>query len=96
MWLLNAVFAGMAVVLMALERRSIKEAFPYLACLALLLVSAGLVLLKPLFAGLNVTLTLVCCVVYALLVIASAVVVSPVLRGLLQEKFNQKSAVIQP
>ena len=96
MWLLNAVFAGMAVVLMVLERRSIKEAFPYLACLALLLVSAGLVLLKPLFAGLNVTLTLVCCVVYALLVIASAVVVSPVLRGLLQEKFNHKSAVIQP
>ncbi len=96
MWLLNAVFAGMAVVLMALERRSIKGAFPYLACFAPLLVSAGLVLLKPLFAGLNVTLTLVWCAVYALLVTASAVVASPVLRGLLQEKFNQKSAVIQP
>ena len=95
MWLLNAVFAGIAVVLMALERRSIKDVFPYLACLAPLLVSAGLVLFKPLFAGLNVTLALVCCAVYGLLVTGSAVVASPVLRGLLHEKFNRKSAVIK-
>ncbi len=92
MWLLNVVFAGMAVVLMALERRSIRRAFPYLACLAPLLVSAGLILLKPLLAGLNVTLALVCCAVYGLLVTGSAVLASPVLRGLLHEKFNRKSA----
>jgi putative peptidoglycan lipid II flippase len=94
MWLLNGVFAGMAVVLMALERRSIKGAFPYLACLVPLLVGTGLVLLKPLFAGLNVTVTLVCCAVYVLLVLGSAVLASPVLRGLLQEKFTRKAAVI--
>lgn len=96
MWLLNAVFACMAVVLMALEHRSIKGAFPYLACLAPLLASAGLVLLKPLFAGLNVTLTLIYCAVYALLVTGSAVVISPVLRGLLHEKFTPKVAAIKP
>ena len=95
MWLLNAVFAGMAVVLMTLERRSINGAFPHLACLAPLLVSVGLVLLKPLFAGLNVTLALVCCAVYGLLVTGSAVLASPVLRGLLHEEFNRKSAVIK-
>ncbi len=91
MRLLNAVFAGMAVVLMVLERGSIKRAFPYLACLAPLLTSAALILLKPWFAGLNVALTLVCCAVYGLLVTGSAVLASPVLRGLLHEKFNRKS-----
>ena len=96
MWLLNAVFAGMAVVLMALERRSIKGAFPYLACLAPLLVSAALILLKPLFAGLNVASMLVCCAVYSLLVIGSAVLASPVLRGFLLEKFIQKSVSATP
>ena len=96
MWLLNAVFAGMAVVLMVLERGRIKRAFPYLACLAPLLASAALVLLKPLFVGLNVALTLVCCAVYGLLVIASAVLASPVLRGLLHEKFNRKSIAHTP
>jgi peptidoglycan biosynthesis protein MviN/MurJ (putative lipid II flippase) len=95
MWLLNAVFAGMAVVLMALERRSTQGAFPYLACLVPLLVSAGLVLLKPLFAGLHVTVALVCCAVYGLLVAGSAVLASTVLRGLLHEKFNRKSAVLK-
>ena len=96
MWLLNAVFAGMAVVLMVLERGRIKRAFPYLACLAALLASTVLVLLKPLFAGLNVALALVCCAVYGLLVISSAVLASPVLRGLLHEKFNRKSIANTP
>ena len=93
MWLLNAVFTGMAAVLMVLERRSIKGAFPYLAFLAPLIASAGLVLLKPLFAGLNVTAALVGCVVYGLLVTGSAVLASPVLLRLLREKFNHKSSV---
>ena len=91
MWLLNTVFAGMALVLMLLERRVIQRAFPVLACLATLLASAVLVLLKPWFAGLNMTLVLVCCAVYALLVTGSAVLASPVLRALLLEKFIQKS-----
>lgn len=91
MRLLNAVFACMAVVLMVLERRSIKGAFPYLACLAPLLVCAGLVALKPLFFSLNVTASLILCAVYALLVTSSAVLTSPVLRGLLRKKLNRKS-----
>lgn len=95
MWLLNAVFAGMALVLMALERRSIQGAFPYLACLAPLLVSAGLVLLKPLFAGLDVTVALVFSAVFGLLVAGSAVLASPELRGLLHKKFNRQSAVVK-
>lgn len=95
MWLLNAVFVGMAVALMVLERLSLKASFPYLACLVTLLACTGLVLLKPLFAGLNVTLALVCAAAYGLLVTGSALLASPVVRGLLYEKFNRKSAVIK-
>jgi len=91
MWLLNAVFVCMAVVLMVLERRSIKDTLPYLACLAPLLVTAGLVSLKPLFLNFNMPLTLIFCAVFGLLVIASAVMASPVLRDWLREKFNRKS-----
>ena len=92
MWLLNVMFACMAVVLMVLEHRSIKGAFPYLACLVPLLVSVGLVSSKPLFVNLNMTLTLILCAVFGLLVTSSAVAASPVLRGLLHEKINKKSA----
>ena len=91
MWLLNTVFAGMAVVLMVFERRAIKHAFPVLACLVPLLACVVLVLLKPLFAGLNITLVLVSCIVYGLLVTGCALLASPVLRGLLYEKLNRKS-----
>jgi hypothetical protein len=91
MWLLNAVFVCMAVVLMVLERRSIQDTLPYLACLAALLVTAGLVSLKPLFLNFNMPLTLIFCAVFGLLVIASAVLASPVLRDWLREKFNRKS-----
>ena len=93
MWLLNAVFVGMAAVLMLLERRSIKATLPYLAFLIPLLLSAGLVSLKPLLPTLNITLTLIFCAVYGLLVMGSAVFASPVLRGLFREKFNNKFAV---
>jgi putative peptidoglycan lipid II flippase len=92
MWLLNVVFACMAVVLMLFERRSISGEFPYLACLAPLLVCAGLVALKPWVVGLNLPLTLILCAVYALLVASSAIMTSPVLRGLLRDKLNRKSA----
>ena len=93
MWLLNAVFACMAVVLMVLERRSIKASLPYFLFLVPLLVCAGLVSLKPLLLTLNFTMTLIFCAVYGLLVMGSAVFASPVLRGLLREKFNNKFAV---
>ena len=91
MWLLNAVFACMAVVLMVLEGRSIKATLPYPAFLVPLLVCVGLVSLKPLLLVLNLPLTLIFCAVYSLLVMGSAVFSSPVLRGLFRPKFNNKS-----
>ena len=89
MWLLNGVFAGMAAVLMLLERNSIKAGFPYLSCMAPLFVCAGLVSLKPLLLGFSLTLTLIFCAVFGLLVTGSAVMASPVLRALLRDKFNK-------
>ncbi len=91
MWLLNGVFACMAVVLMLLEHRSLKGAFPYLACWVPLLVCAGLVSLKPLVVGLSITLALIACAGFGALVVGSAVAASPVLRALLREKLNKKS-----
>ena len=94
MWLLNGVFSGMALVLMALERRNIGEGVPYFACLIPLLVCTALVSSKPLLSNFSLPLTLVFCVVYGLLVIASAVLASPVLRGLLRDKLHQKSTAV--
>ena len=93
MWLLNAVFAVMAAVLMLLERRSIKATLSYLAFLVPLLVCVGLVSLKPLLLTLNMPLTLIFCAVYGLLVMGSAVVASPILRGVLDKRFKNKSTV---
>ena len=93
MLLLDGVFGGMAVVLMLLERRSIKGAFPYLPCLAPLLVCVGLVSMRPLLLGVSLILTLIVCTVFGLLVAGSAVMASSVLRGLLREKSQRKSAV---
>ena len=93
MWLLNAVFACMAVMLMVIERRSIKATLPYLAFLVPLLVCAGLVSLKPLLQNFHMTLTLIFCAAYGLLVMGSAVVASPVLRGVFGKRFKNKSTV---
>jgi len=57
-----------------LERRSIKDTLPYLACLAPLLVSAGLMSSKPLFMNFNMISTLIFGAVFGLLVSGSAVV----------------------
>lgn len=92
MWLLNAVFACMAVLLLWLERRSIKGAFPYGACFVPWLVAVGLVSLKPLFLNLNLTWVLMFCIAFGVLVMGSAVVVSPVLRGWLGARFDKQSA----
>ena len=96
MWLLNAVFAAMAAVLMLLERRSISGALPVVAGIVPLLICAGLVFLKPVFMGLSLSLTLILCAVFAGLVMGSAVATSPVLRRLLREKFNRQSAGALP
>lgn len=93
MWLLNAVFACMAAVLMLLERRSIRATLPYLAFLVPLLVSVGLVALKPLLLNLSTPLTLILCAVYGLMVTASAAFASPALSGVFGKKFKNKAAV---
>ena len=90
MWLLNAVFACMAAVLMLFERRSIKATLPYLAFLIPLLACVGLVSLKPLFLTLNMPLTLILCAVYGLLVMGSAIFAIPVLRGMFSMRFKNK------
>jgi putative peptidoglycan lipid II flippase len=95
MWLLNAVFAGMAVVLMFLERRSIQGSLPVVGIVPFV-VCAGLVSLKPLMMSLSITLTLIFCAVVVALVMGSAVVASPVLRRLCREKFNRQSATSSP
>ena len=93
MWLLNAVFACMAVVLMFFERRSVTASFAFATCLAPLMTCVGLVALKPLAGGLPTVLVVLCCVAYAVLVAASAVLASPELQQLLKKKFNPPSAV---
>ena len=94
MWLLNAVFAAMAALMVLFERRNIMGHVPYFACLVPLLVCSGLVSLKPWFISFNFTLILVFCALFGLLVTGSAVMASPVLRGLLQEKINRKSTAV--
>lgn len=93
MWLLSAVFSGMALVLMVLERQYSHDSFPYLACLPPLGVCLGLVALKPLFAGIDVVLALVYCALAGCLVMTSALLASPALRGLLGQKIVRRSSV---
>jgi peptidoglycan biosynthesis protein MviN/MurJ (putative lipid II flippase) len=93
MWLLNGVFGCMAALLMLLEQRNIKVEFPFLAGLVPLLVCVSLVSLKPLVAGLSITLTLIACAGYSAIVVGSAVAASPVLRQLLREKLDKKPVV---
>ena len=93
MWLLNAVFVSMAVVLMVLERHSIKQTVSYRAFLVPLLVCMGLVSLKPLLLTLSMLLTLIFCALYSLLVMGSAAFASPVLRSVFSTKFKNVSTV---
>ena len=96
MWALNAVLAGVALVLMVAERRSVKRAFPWFACLLPLLAGVALIWLKPLFAGLSVPLTMILCGVYGFLVVGSAVLASPILRGLLLARLRRLPPAIKP
>ena len=102
MWSLNGVFAVMAAALMLIERRDSFSALPLLACAAPLLVCVGLVSLKPLLAGLGLPLVALASACFAALVLGSAALASPVLRGLLRgvlrgllrDKVGKKSATI--
>ncbi|KAK6032450.1 hypothetical protein OSTOST_01393 [Ostertagia ostertagi] len=83
MWLLNGVLAGVALVLMAAERRTVAHAFPWLPCLVSLAVAVLLVGLKPVSGGHSIQFTMIASCVYGLLVVGSAVLASPQLRRLL-------------
>lgn len=96
MWMLNAVLAGVAGALMLSERSSLRHAFPWLSCLLPLLLCMALVYFKPFFAGLSLQLTMIACIVYGLLVVVSAVLVNPLLRGLLFDKLCRTRAGIKP
>ena len=96
MWMLDAVLAGVALVLMAAERKSLRRNFPWLACLVPLLASLLLISLKPLFAALSLQLIMILCCVYGLLVVSSAVLASPLLRGLLFERLGRGALPVKP
>lgn len=89
MWMLDAVLAAVALVLLVAERKSLRRTFPWLACLVPLLASLLLISLKPLFAALSLQLIMILCCVYGLLVVGSAVLASPLLRGLLFERLGR-------
>lgn len=93
MWMLDAVLAGVALVLMTAERRSVVRAFPWFACLVPLAVCIALTGLKPWLAGLNTPLTMMMCCVYGLLVMGSAVAASPSLRKLIPAGFRRTNIV---
>lgn len=80
MWMLNAVTAGVAIVLAALEWRGAGKTFPLSAALAPLLTCSALISLKSYFADLSPLLTMITCSAYALLVITSALMTSTLLR----------------
>ena len=90
MWLLNGVFGCMALALMLVERRSLQGSFPFLACLAPLLMCLGLVSSRRLWLDFGWVFTLIFCAIFTMLIISSAVIVSPTLRGLLRGKFSKK------
>lgn len=92
MWVLNGVLAGVALALMFSERRVIAKAFPWGGCLAPLAVTVGLISLKPLVAWHSMQFSMIASCVYGLLVVSSAVLASPQLRGLLFDRLRRTTA----
>ena len=91
MWALNAVLAGVALMMTLAERRSLSQALPWRAMLAPLLVCTGLVVLKPWLPVWNLPGTLLACFLYAVAVMAAAVTASPVLREMLLARVGRNS-----
>ncbi|MES2401775.1 MAG: lipid II flippase MurJ [Pseudomonadota bacterium] len=83
MWILDGVLAGVALVLMTSERATVIKSFPWLPCGVSLAVAVALVCFKPLVSGRSLYFTMIACCVYGLLVLGSAILASPQLRGLL-------------
>jgi putative peptidoglycan lipid II flippase len=93
MWMLDAVLAGVALVLMMAERRSVASAFPWFACLVPLAVCIALTSLKPWLADLGAPLTMMMSCFYGLLVMGSAVASSPSLRDMITARFRRTGRV---
>lgn len=81
MWSLNAVLAGVALVLLVSQRRSLSGAFPWAAMLAPLLASVLLVLLKPWVAHFSLLVALPLAAGFAIVVLGVAYFSSPLLRS---------------
>jgi putative peptidoglycan lipid II flippase len=96
MWMLDAVLATVAMVLLVTERRSLRRSFPWQDCITPLLACVLLVLLKPWFAGLSLPFTMIMCGVYALLVLSSAVLASSLLRSLLLGMLRRSPTALTP
>ncbi|MES2190309.1 MAG: lipid II flippase MurJ [Pseudomonadota bacterium] len=91
MWILDGVLAGVALVLMTAERATVIKSFPWLPCGVSLAVAVALVCFKPLVSGRSLHFTMIACCVYGLLVLGSAVLASPQLRGLLFARLRREA-----
>jgi putative peptidoglycan lipid II flippase len=96
MWLLNAVFGCMAAVLMVLERRRIWASLSCAAGLMPLVVCTALVAIKPMLTGLSTPMSALFGAAFALLVLGSAVMSSPLLRGWVWAKFKPTLTAARP
>jgi putative peptidoglycan lipid II flippase len=88
MWALNAVLAAAAAALLVTERKDVAGALPLVAMAAPFLFGVMLVLLKPLWLGMSLSMSMIFACGYALLVLASGVASSPELRRLVLLKLK--------
>ena len=95
MWALNGILAGVAVLLLVSQGRSLRGALPWPAMLLALLTCAALVLCKPWFANLSLLWVLPVCAMFALLVGASALA-NPLLRRKLGLSQRMLQSFTQP
>lgn len=81
MWTLNAVLSGVALALLANQRRQLSGVLAWPAMLTPLVVCLALVSCRPWFAGLGLVWSLLLALLWAILVCGSAVLASPLLRS---------------
>jgi putative peptidoglycan lipid II flippase len=90
MWLLDAVLAGVALLVLLVERRSVSGALPWRAMLVPLAACAVLTALRPWLPVLAPVPALFAGLAYATLVLGAAIVASAPLRGLLLAKIRRR------
>ena len=92
MWALNAVLAGVALVLVVSQRRSLSGTLPWAAMLPPLIACVLLVLLKPWVLHFSLPVALPLAAFFALVVLGAAFFSSPLLRS----KFGLKQRLASP